>query len=212
MYCPRHFQEDHPELLHQLVADHPLGTLVTLQDGALTADEIPFLLDPEIGAHGTLRAHVARANPLWQRAANTPVLVIFRGPQAYVSPSWYPAKAEHGKVVPTWNYVVMQARGVLRVIDDARWLRAQIEALTCAQEDHRTAPWHVGDAPANYIDQMAAAIVGIEVSIETLAGKTKVSQNRTEADRAGVVAGLREQAGEQASAMADLVAKTLSIK
>jgi len=137
------------------------------------------------------------------------VLLVFRGPQAYVTPSWYPAKAEHGKVVPTWNYVLVQARGTLRVIDDAAWLHTQVTALTHSREDARATPWQVNDAPADYIAQMLRAIVGIEVTIETLTGKWKVNQNRNEADRAGVLAGLRQEPGDNAAQMAALVSRTL---
>jgi len=209
MYLPKHFEETRPDVLHACIAANPLATLVTVQDGLPCADEVPFMLARGDGGADVLRAHVARANPLWQRAANTPVLLVFRGPQAYVTPSWYPAKAEHGKVVPTWNYVVVQARGTLRVIDDAAWLRTQVTALTHSREDARAAPWQVSDAPADYIAQMLRAIVGIEVTIETLTGKWKVSQNRNEADRAGVLAGLRQEPGDNAAQVAALVSRTL---
>jgi len=209
MYLPKHFEESRSDVMHACIAANPLATLVTVQNGLPCADEVPFMLARGDGTPDVLRAHVARANPLWQRAANTPVLLVFRGPQAYVTPSWYPAKAEHGKVVPTWNYVVVQARGMLRVIDDAAWLRAQVDALTHSREDPRAAPWQVSDAPPDYIAQMLRAIVGIEVSIETLTGKWKISQNRVEADRAGVAAGLSREAGDQAAAMAALVSGTL---
>ena len=139
MYLPGHFAEPRTEVLHALVRAEPLGTLITEQDGEPSADEIPFLLRPELGAHGHLQAHVARANPLWRsHTPGKPVLVLFRGPQAYVSPSWYPDKAEHGKVVPTWNYIVVQALGVLTVHDDAAWVHQQISALTDQQEWRRT--------------------------------------------------------------------------
>ncbi len=209
MYLPKHFEETRPEVLHAAIAAHPLASLVTVQNGLPCADEIPFLLAAGDAGPVRLRAHVARANPLWQRAANTPVLVVFRGPQAYISPSWYPAKAEHGKVVPTWNYVVVQARGILRVVDDADWLRAQVNALTRSREGHRAAPWQVSAAPSSYVTQMLRAIVGIEVTIESLVGKWKVSQNRNAADGAGVATGLRGEPGEQACAMATLVANSL---
>jgi transcriptional regulator len=207
VYLPNHFAEHRPEVLQALIAAQPLGALVTMQDGLPCADEVPFLFDGTSGPHGTLRAHVARANPLWQRAADTPVLVIFRGPQAYVSPSWYPSKAEHGKVVPTWNYVLVQARGRLRVIDqDPVWLRAQLDALTHLQESTQPQPWQVSDAPADYVGQMMRAIVGIEITLDSLVGKWKVSQNRTDVERAGVVAGLTAQSQEQSTRMAALVA------
>jgi transcriptional regulator len=213
MYSPNHFAETRTELLHHTLIENPLGTLVAVVNGAATADEIPFVLAPARGALGTLCGHVARANPL----ANLPsgqhqALVIFRGPQAYVSPSWYPGKAEHGKVVPTWNYVIVQARGQLRIIDnDPIWLRQQLEALTNAQEAPRAAPWQVSEAPADYLAQMMRAIVGIEITLDTLVGKWKVSQNRSEADRAGVIGGLTDAPGEQAAKMAQLVQKTLLI-
>jgi transcriptional regulator len=205
MYLPNHFAEQRPEVLQTLVAEHPLGTLITVQNGQPCADEIPFLLDTQAGASGTLRAHVARANPLAQCDGSS-VLVVFRGPQTYISPSWYPSKAEHGKVVPTWNYVVVQARGTLRCIDkDPLLLRAQLEALTQSQEESLPQPWQMGEAPAQYLSQMMAAIVGIEISLDALVGKWKVSQNRTDADRAGVVEGLRAQVHDQAEHMAQLI-------
>jgi len=209
MYLPKHFEETRPDVLHACIAANPLATLVTVQNGLPCADEIPCMLVRGESGADVLRAHVARANPLWQRAANTPVLLVFRGAQAYVTPSWYAAKAEHGKVVPTWNYVVVQARGTLRVMDDANWLQAQVTALTRSREDARAAPWQVSDAPADYIAQMLRAIVGIEVTIETLTGKWKVSQNRSEADRAGVAAGLTREPGDAAAAMATLVCEIL---
>lgn len=207
MYQPKHFEESRPEVLHALIAAHPLASLITVQSGLPCSDEIPFMFAAD--QPNTLRAHVARANPLWRRAANTSVLVVFRGPQTYITPSWYAARAEHGKVVPTWNYVVVQARGTLRVVDDAEWLHAQVTALTHAQEEHRAAPWQVSDAPEDYLAQMLRAIVGIEVSVETLTGKWKVSQNRNTADRAGVDVGLRQEPGFAGANMADLITQTL---
>jgi transcriptional regulator len=197
MYQPKQFEVAEQATLHTALRAHPLGTLVTLQDGELVADEVPFYLDATPSAKhplGVLKAHVARANPLWQRHdAGHKVLVVFKGPQAYVSPSWYSTKAEHGKVVPTWNYIVVQAGGHLTHKDgDAAWLRAQLDALTHSQEGLRAAPWAVSDAPADYIAQTMKAIVGIEIPIDTLAGKWKVSQNQPAANREGVVRGLSE--------------------
>lgn len=199
MYQPKQFAVSEPDTLHAAMRVHPLGTLVTLQDGELVADEVPFFLDPTPSAdhpNGLLKAHVARANPLWHRHdASKQVLVIFKGPQAYVSPSWYPTKAEHGKVVPTWNYIVVQASGHLMQKDgDPAWLRAQLDALTQSQEGKRPAPWQVSDAPADYIAQTMKAIVGIEISIRSLTGKWKVSQNQPALNREGVVRGLSEDA------------------
>ena len=203
MYLPAHFKESRPEVLHSLLRTHPLGLLVTqnnAQDSnGLQADAIPFMLDPERGEFGTLVAHVARANPLW-REARTDVesLVVFQGPQAYVSPAWYPSKQETGKVVPTWNYVMVEARGRLRVIDDAAWVHALVTRLTDHHEAARTdaprTPWKVTDAPDDYIASMQRAIVGIEIELTALNGKWKVSQNRSTADRAGVAAGLAAHA------------------
>jgi len=197
MYLPSHFEEQRPEVLHTLLRSHPLGLLVT-QDaaGAMAANSVPFLLDPDpAGGPGILRAHVARANPVWREArADVDSLAVFQGPQAYISPSFYASKAEHGKVVPTWNYVMVQARGRLRAIDDPAWLRAFVTRLTERFETPREAPWAVSDAPAEYVETMLRGIVGIEIVLSALTGKWKVGQNRSAADRAGVARGL-EAAG-----------------
>jgi transcriptional regulator len=213
MYLPAHFAETRTEVLHAAIRSHPLGTLITLDaGGTLQADPIPFLVEPGPQAHGTLRGHVARANPLWRETRfEVDALVVFQGAQSYVSPGWYPSKAEHGKVVPTWNYIVVQARGRLRAFDDAAELHSLVSRLTDRFEASRPAPWGVGDAPADYVDSMLRAIVGIEIEIGSLVGKWKVSQNRSAADRAGVVAGLHAlgaEAGDaQAAAMAGEVAR-----
>lgn len=204
MYLPKHFEETRAEVLHELLRAHPLGLLVTQPGGTLRADSIPFMLDAQRGPHGTLVAHVARANTLWREAADTQALVVFQGPQAYVSPSAYPSKAEHGKVVPTWNYIMVQARGRLRAIDDPAWLHALVSRLTDRHEANRPVPWEVSDAPLDYIEKMLGAIVGIELEIEALTGKWKVSQNRSAADREGVAATLAAEGG-QAAAMAQAV-------
>lgn len=184
------FDEQRLDVLHALIAQHPLATLVTRDADGLCADHIPF----EIGAatpeapFGVLRGHVARANPLWRRSA--PVLAVFQGPQAYVSPAWYEEKPRSGKVVPTYNYAVVHAHGALRAIDDAAWLLALVERLSARHEAGREVPWQVSDAPAAYIDKMLAAIVGIEIPIARLEGKWKASQNRSAQDQANVAAGL----------------------
>jgi len=203
MYLPAHFAESRPEVLATLVRSHPFGLLVTQSgDGGVDANSIPFVLDPgSPGTLGVLRGHVGRANPLWQTArGDVDSLVVFQGPQGYVSPAWYPSKAEHGKVVPTWNYVMVQARGKLRAIDDADWLRGFVTRLTERHEGGRAAPWAVSDAPADYVATMLRAIVGIEITLTSLTGKWKVSQNRPAADRAGVVAGLTREDGDPALA------------
>jgi transcriptional regulator len=171
----------------------------------LQANHVPFLLDAEASERGTLRAHLARANPQARELSSvTECLVVFQGPQHYISPSLYPTKRETGKVVPTWNYITVQAFGAPRVIDDAAWLRQQIEDLTRQQEGPRAAPWHVTDAPETFIDAQIKGIIGIEIPIARLDGKWKVSQNRTAVDQAGVASGLRGL-GADADAMANAV-------
>ncbi|HEV8689167.1 MAG TPA: FMN-binding negative transcriptional regulator [Ideonella sp.] len=212
MYQPAAFVQADPAALARLIAEQPLATLVrTDGQGQLVADLIPLqwrpIADaaPDAQLKGHLVGHVARANPLWREADGAAVLAVFQGPQAYISPSWYPSKADTGQVVPTWNYTVAQAHGRLRVIDDVVWLRALVESLTAQHEGHRAQPWHVADAPAGYIDKMLRAIVGIEIAVHRLEGKWKHSQNRGLADRAGVAAGLEAEARAEAQAMAALV-------
>ena len=207
MYVPTHFAETRPEVLHAALRDHPLGLLIT-QDAnhALDANPIPFLFDAGRGPHGTLRGHVARANPVWREARqDTDTLVVFQGLQAYVSPGWYATKAKSGKVVPTWNYVTVAARGTLRVIDDRDWLRGLVGELTERHEAAQANPWQVSDAPPDYIDTMLKAIVGIEIELVSLQGKWKVSQNRPAKDREGVAEALRDGTDTNGAAMAALV-------
>jgi transcriptional regulator len=207
MYLPKHFEETRVEVLHELIHAHPLGALVTLMPDGLDANHIPFEVDPDPAPLGTLRGHVARANPVWRDASrDVEAMVIFQGPGTYISPAWYPTKKETAKVVPTWNYVVVHAHGPLRVIDDREWLRAFVEKLTNRHEAGRRDPWKVTDAPADYIDTQLGAIIGIEVPLTRLIGKWKVSQNRPAADREGAAEGLRQEGhDEAAAAMADLV-------
>jgi len=205
MYLPKHFEQHDRAQLAELMAAHPLATLVTRSDDGFTADHIPLIYDATQGEHGVLRGHVARANPLWQAAAGQAVLAVFSGPQTYITPSWYPSKTATAKVVPTWNYCVVHAHGPLRAIDDAPWLHTLVDSLTRIHEGPRAHPWHVSDAPDDYVQQMLRAIVGIEVAVTALVGKWKVSQNHSEANRLGVVAGLSGEAGENAAAMAALV-------
>lgn len=187
MYSPSHFEETRLDALHALVEAHPLGTLVTHGAQGLCADHIPFeIAAPSAAApFGVLRAHVARANPLW-RQAGAEVLAVFQGPAAYVSPSLYEEKPLSGKVVPTYNYAVVHAHGVLRAIEDPGWILALLERLTGRHEAVRAAPWAVRDAPPEFIDTLLKAIVGIEIPIGRLQGKWKLSQNRPPADQAAV--------------------------
>ena len=197
MYLPSHFEEQRPAVLHALVASNPFGLLVTQSDAGLAANAIPWLLDVEADGAVLLRGHVARANPLWREArTDLESLVIFQGPQAYVSPSLYASKTEHGKVVPTWNYIMVQARGRFEAVDDAARTLAIVTRLTERHESARRAPWAVSDAPSEFIDKMLAAIVGVQLRVASISGKWKVSQNRSPADRAGVRAGLRADASD----------------
>ena len=199
MYLPRHFEQHDAQALRALMREHPLAALVSHAGGEITADHVPLEYVADAGEHGTLRGHVARANPLWRSADGSAVLAIFRGAQAYVSPNWYPSKAATHKVVPTWNYAVVHAHGVLRAVDDAPWVRDFVTRLTARHESTLPAPWAVNDAPEDYVQQMLGAIVGIEIPLTRLIGKWKVSQNRSAADRDGVVAGLREPGRDDAA-------------
>lgn len=205
MYQPPHFREDRLDVQHDLIRSHPLGLLITSGPGGLMANPIPFLIESSASERGTLLCHMARANPQWRELAAVPeCLVVFQGPQDYVTPSWYATKRETGKVVPTWNYATVHAWGKPAVIDDADWLRRQIESLTQAREASRPEPWQVDDAPAAFVAAQIKGIIGVEIPIGRIEGKWKVSQNRPEPDRAGVAAGYREQ-GDAGIPMADLV-------
>ncbi len=208
MYLPKHFEETRIPVLHDLIRTYPLATLVTLTADGLDANHIPFEIDPEPAPFGTLRGHIARGNSLWRDVASgAQALAIFQGPDTYVSPSWYPSKRDTGKVVPTWNYVVVHAHGPLHFIDDKAWLRQFVDRLTSRYEAGRGEPWKITDAPGDYIDKMLGAIVGVEMPITQLIGKWKVSQNRPAEDRQGVVEGLLHERTEPAAAMAELVRK-----
>ncbi len=187
MYLPKHFEQPDAAALEKLMREHPLATLVSTGPDGLTANHIPLEFDV---ASQTLRGHVARANPVWKVAAGQPVLAVFQGPQAYVTPNWYPAKAATHKVVPTWNYAVVHAHGTLAVTEDAPWLHALVSRLTRHHESTQPQPWAVSDAPDEYIQQMLRAIVGIELPVQRLVGKYKLHQNHPAETHAGVVQGL----------------------
>ena len=193
MLIPPIYREDRLDCLHSLVNDNSFGTLVTVSENIPVADHIPFFLhdSEEDGELGTLRGHVAVANPVWKSVnGEQEVLVIFQGPSAYVTPNWYASKQEHGKVVPTWNYMVVHARGKLTVQQDSAWLLAHLNSLTGQHEAVQKTPWKVSDAPADFIDRQMRGIVGVEILITDLAGQWKLSQNKDAADYAGVVEGL----------------------
>jgi transcriptional regulator len=186
MYIPPHFAVTQPEELHRIVREHPLGTIVRAGPDGLDADHIPFELDPAAGPLGKLSAHVARANPLWERCpTGTEVLVIFRGAEAYVSPNWYPSKHEAHRQVPTWNYEVVHVHGRLTIRDDERFVRGLVARLTRRHESAEPKPWKMGDSAPEFIDEMLGKIVGIEVEIASIAGKSKLSQNKEARDRLG---------------------------
>lgn len=191
LYQPPAFREDRPEILHALIAQARLAMLVSNgRDGVPDVTHLPLLLDP---AAGVLIGHVARANPHWRRLAEAGrALAVFRGPEAYVSPGWYASKAEHGKVVPTWNYEAVHADGPVEIIEDPDRLHGIVSQLTNWHEAGRAAPWAVTDAPPAFVAGQLKGIVGIVLRIETLVGKRKLSQNRSMADRAGAASGLAE--------------------
>lgn len=207
MYQPPIFREDRIDVLHGLLRTHPFGLVICVgEDGEPTANAIPLMLDPSCGQKGTLRGHLARANPQRQALARAGrALVVFQGPYAYVTPSWYDSKQEHGKVVPTWNYAMVQARGSARIHEDPEWLRAQVGVLSDTHEANRAEPWAVSDAPESFISSQLKGIVGVEITIESLEGKWKVSQNRPLADRAGVAEGLLADGADGNAEMAGLV-------
>ncbi len=206
MYLPAHFEESRTEVLHALIAEHPLGALVTLGSDGLDANHIPFLLDARSSEHGTLIGHVARNNAVWrERDSQHEALVIFQGPSAYISPNWYETKQQSHEVVPTYNYAVVHVHGKLIVHEDEKWLRGIVGKLTKAMEASQPSPWKMADAPAPYISQRLTEIVGIEIPINRIVGKWKVSQNRPEVDRLGTAEGLRARAQGDDLAMAELV-------
>lgn len=212
MYVPKHHEETDISILHSLVRSHPLATWVTQGDGELLANHIPFLLDPTRGDLGTLVGHVAKANRVWQSFSTTVnSVLVFQGAETYITPSWYPSKHAHGKAVPTWNYAVVHAHGLPRVIEDRERMLQILNQLTDVHEADQALPWKVSDAPQEFIDQLLQSIVGIEIPIAKLVGKWKVSQNRPEADKLGVVAGLLARNDPQSKEMASLVNQHASL-
>jgi transcriptional regulator len=202
MYIPAHFAESRPEKLGRIIRDNPLGILVTHGGSGLDADHIPFEFDADEGKHGVLTAHVARANPLWQRCpTGTPVMVVFRGAQAYISPNWYPSKHETHRQVPTWNYEVVHAHGTITLHDDERFARRIVARLTRRHESAEPEPWKMGDSAPDFINQQLRHIVGIEIAITSLVGKVKLGQNREARDRLGAAETL-EARGHNAAAQA----------
>ena len=206
MYISKHHQFIEKSAIYSLVEAHPLGAWVYQAKDGMVVNHIPFFLDRTRGPQGTLIGHVARANSVWQKiSADAPSVVIFQGAQAYISPSWYPGKAEHGKVVPTWNYAVAHVHGTARIIDDPKWILNMLNRLTDAQESRQSQPWRVSDAPSHFIDRLMRAIVGIEIPIDRLEGKQKASQDEDLQDRHGTVKGLQSAPGNHSFSMAGIV-------
>jgi transcriptional regulator len=206
MYTPQANEERRIPVMHQLIRNEPLAALVTLNAPGLIATHLPMVLQESASAFGTLHGHFARANPQWRDFdATVEALAIFSGPQHYITPSWYPGKHEHGKEVPTWNYVVVHAYGALRVIHDEQWLMAHLEQLTKQSEADAAIPWTVADAPADFTRNLLRGIVGLELPISRLEGKWKVSQNRTDRDKHGVIDGLSSTNTPRSVTMRDIV-------
>lgn len=210
MYIPKHHEETRPEILHGLMKSHPFAAIVTLGTDGLVVNHMPFLIDSACGELGTLRGHMARANPVWRQFSDSfESIAIFPGHDAYISPTWYPSKHEHGKAVPTWNYAVVHAHGFPRIIEDAAWLLNHVTELSDTHEAAQRLPWKVSDAPQDFIDRMLEMIVGVEIPISKLFGKWKVSQNRPAADRLGVAAALESRNDDRSRAMAALVMQAM---
>ncbi len=202
MYVPPAFREDDRDSIHAAIRSVGLATLVTATDEGLIGTPLPLFLAPDEGAEGTLYGHVAKANPQWRLAPQGDALAIFAGPDAYVSAGWYPSKQEHGKVVPTWNYAAVHAYGTVEFFHEPERLHAVVTRLTALHEAAMAKPWAVADAPEPFVAAQLRGIVGVRMAITRLQGKSKMSQNRNAADRAGVVEGLQREGGAQGEAVA----------
>lgn len=208
MYVQKIFEETRIEVLHGLISDYPMASLVVRTPGGLEANNVPFEIDSGLGPLGTLRCHVGRANPFWQNhSADTEALIIFQGPNAYISPRWYVNGQKSGKVLPGWNYAVVHAYGTLRVMDDDTWLMKHLETLAERNESGRQTPWHLDEAPTDFVKQAAAHIIGLEITVTRLTGKWHVSQQRTAADRESVAAALLQECKPGAAGIARLISQ-----
>nr|WP_314863581.1 FMN-binding negative transcriptional regulator [uncultured Undibacterium sp.] len=218
MYLPTYHEEKDLDVLHTLIQTHPLGTWVSMTNSGLDANHIPFILDKSRGEFGVLRAHVARANPIWKMlSSDVPSIVTFQGPQSYITPNWYPTKQIAGKVVPTWNYTVVHAHGIATAIEDREWILQMVSDLTDHNEASTalgskvSAPWKVSDAPEEFIQRLLGAIVGIEIPITAIKGRWKLSQDEAMEDRIGTAKGLREVDTTNSIALSDLVNSRIDI-
>jgi transcriptional regulator len=213
MCLPKIHEETRLDVLHDLIRAHPLGTWVSADEGEgeLIVNHIPFMLDGSRGEFGTLFGHVARANPIWKASpSELASVIVFRGPQTYITPSWYPSKHQNGRAVPTWNYAVATVHGYPKFIDDREWLYEHLGHLTDAHEASQALPWKIGDAPEEFTDKLVGAVVGVEITVQRIEGKWKTNQNRPEPDKLGVVAGLLEKGDDESVAMASLVRKHIT--
>lgn len=209
MYTPDAFKETRTAVLHELIREFPLATLVVPNLGDVEINHLPMVLRPNAGSRGALVGHVPRTNSVWELMnGETCATAVFQGANAYITPSWYPSKQEHGRAVPTWNYAVVHVRGTPRAIDDSGWVFAHLEELTDTLESSQALPWKVSDAPREFRDRMVSHLVGIEIPIDSIEGKWKVSQNRSHADQRGVIAGLNSRGDGESLAMAELVAQS----
>lgn len=205
MYIPKNFSQHDPNELHSVIRSFPLATLVAVTDAGLEANHIPFVLD-ERRDKPVLQGHLFSGNPVWKSLQDRPqVLLVFNGPETYISPNYYPTKKDNGKVVPTWNYVAVHVSGTATCIHDDDWKLDMLHKLTSQQESAQPSPWKVSDAPQTYTEKLLAAIVGIEIAIESIEGKWKVSQNQPAVNQQGVVEGLSGEAGSDAKQMAEIV-------
>jgi len=207
LYIPTFNEENETSILHAFIEAHPLGAWVTVSEGEITANHIPFVLHENKGEFGTLAGHVSRANPIWQNLSKELTsAILFQGDHAYISPSWYPSKQEHGKAVPTWNYTAVHAYGNPKIIEDSEWLRAHLSEMTAIHEAEQKQPWKISDAPDEFIERLLGAIVGIEIPINRLKGKMKLGQNRPVCDQLGMVTELISKTdNSQAQGLATLI-------
>ena len=210
MYAPEAFKETRLDVLHAFIRANPFATLVANGVTGPVAIHLPTLFHSEMGRHGTLHAHAARANhDVPAGDAGVPALFVFQGPHAYISPSWYPSKLLHGRVVPSWNYTAVHAQGILKLQSEPDWLLKHLQQLTDSQERHRDHPWFLSDAPTSYIDALTGNIVGLEFEISSLTGKWKLSQNRSVGDQEGTIKGLEAEDEPGARAIALLMQRHL---
>lgn len=208
MFQPAVFREERIEPMQAMMKEHPFASVVSMQEGEIVADHIPLMIHPELSYKGVLRGHISRGNSISQKLDESiEVLVMFSGPHHYITPAWYPSKAEHDKVVPTWNYIMVHARGKMTFNTDPHWMLTHLTTLTDHNEKKRNEPWKVSDAPDEFITRQFRGIIGIEIEITDLQGTWKVSQNKTAKDNQGVIDGLIESSSEAASSMAKNVSQ-----